>query len=182
MYTAVASKCRQMEFSCFGSGDKCHVELALLGQGCTVVGRVCWEVFWEICTLEGKSMCAQWIYGPLHLLSPDLQKQALSLGKRLRQLCDPRNFTALITVSNAVPFPKFLTLTFQFQALSCMQILPKQNGEYCRFWNDPGSVLYNLTFFLVFYSWLQFLPFSQTVDERKNEQDGWVKYSPRVEA
>lgn len=168
MYTAVASKCRQMEFPCFGSGDKCHVELALLGQGCTVSGRVCWEVFWEIYTLEVKS-----IHGPLHLLSPDLQKQALSSGKEAKATpCDQRNFTALITVSNSVPFPKFLTLTSQFQALSCMQILPKQNGEYLRFWNGPGSVLYNLTFFLVFYSWLQFLPFSQGVDERKNEQDG----------
>lgn len=107
-------------------------------------------------------------------------------GPQLREEAEatlwPEKFYCSHHCFNAVPFPKFLTLTFQFQALSCMQILPKQNGEYCRFWNDPGSVLYNLTFFLVFYSWLQFLPFSQAVDERKNEQDGWVKYSPRVEA
>lgn len=76
MYSAVASKCRQMEFPCLESGDKCHVEPVLLGQGCTVVGKVCWEVFWEIYTLELKS-----IHGPLHLLSPDLQKQVLSLGQ-----------------------------------------------------------------------------------------------------
>lgn len=172
MYTAVASRCRQMIFPCFGSGEKCHVELALLGQGCTVSGRVCWEVFWEIYTLEVKAFYF-YFNETLHLLSPDLQKQTLSLGKEAAATpCDQRNFTALITVSNSVPFPKFLPLTSQLQALSCMQIPPKQNGEYCRFWNGPESVLDNLTFFLVFYSWLQFLPFNQAVDERKNEQDG----------
>lgn len=91
-------------------------------------------------------------------------------------------YCSLTTVSNSVPFLKFLTLSFHFQAVSCMQILPKQNGECCRCLNLLESVLYNLTFFLVFYSWLQFLPFSQAVDERKNEQDGWVKSSAVVEA
>lgn len=91
MYTAVASKHRQMESSCFGSGDKCHDELVLLGQVCTVVGKVCWEVFWEICTLEVKS-----IHGPLHVLSPDFRKQALSLGQEAEAApCDQSNFTAL---------------------------------------------------------------------------------------
>lgn len=72
-----------MEFSCLRSGDKCHVELVLLGQGCT--GKVCWEVFWEIYTLEIKS-----IHGPLHLLKPDLQR-----GKEGEATpCDQNNFTA----------------------------------------------------------------------------------------
>lgn len=51
MHSAAASKGRQMEFSYFGSDDKCHIELVLLEQDCKVVAKVCWKVFCEIYTL-----------------------------------------------------------------------------------------------------------------------------------
>lgn len=55
MYSAVASEGRQTEFSYFGNDAKCHDELVLLEQDCTVVSvqwyKVCWKVFREIYTL-----------------------------------------------------------------------------------------------------------------------------------
>lgn len=128
-----------------------------------------------------------------HVLLPDLQKQALNLGQESETPpCDQSNFITIQPLFQILSHLLcswgriFLTLAFRLRSASCMEIRPKRDiveiQPFSRCCSLPKSVLNCLTFFLVFYSWLQFLPFSQAVDERKNEQDGWVKYSAGVEA
>lgn len=104
-------------------------------------------------------------------------------------------YSVVKSVSNSLPFLMFFR-TYIFNsfalhpwAVSCMEILPKQHEEHCR-----KTVPFQMLRFAqkhveqfdflpgIFYSWLQFFPFSQAVVEMKNEQDGWVKYSAGAEA
>lgn len=84
-------------------------------------------------TYPGSHIC------PLHMLSPDLQKQALNLCRESKAApCDHGDFIVvwpLFQILSRVLLSRghiFLTATFNLWAVSCMEILPKQNAEHCR--------------------------------------------------